>query len=83
MSLLGLTPTAFADAFKELFEMIALAVDHHFPLVETHYGPGTMLEVIVRLNEECERQARKLLDALEEERQPQRMVRSCCNALMV
>ena len=68
----------FADAFKELFELIARAIDHHFPLVETHYGPGKMTYIINRLQGEGERQARRLLDMFEEERQPQRLVFSPC-----
>lgn len=64
----------FADAFKEMSETIALAIDHHFPLVETHYGPGMMNYVVRRMQEEGERQARRILDAFEEERQQQKLV---------
>ncbi|KAJ2664903.1 Golgi transport complex subunit 4 [Coemansia sp. RSA 1200] len=51
-----------------LFEVIAAAVDNHFPLVETHYGPGRMIRVIQRLQMEGAKRAAMLLDFFEEDR---------------
>ncbi|CAO3620371.1 unnamed protein product [Mucor hiemalis] len=55
-------PTYFADALTRLFENIAVIIDQHQPLVETHYGKGKMLRVIQRLQEESDTQSVVILD---------------------
>lgn len=55
-------PTYFADALTRLFENIAVIIDQHQPLVETHYGKGKMLRVIQRLQEESDIQSVTILD---------------------
>lgn len=55
-------PTYFADALTRLFENIAVIIDQHQPLVETHYGKGKMLRVIQRLQEESDVQSIIILD---------------------
>ena len=55
-------PTYFADALTRLFENIAVLIDQHHPLVETHYGKGKMLRVIQRLQEESDVQSIGILD---------------------
>jgi hypothetical protein len=45
-----------------LFENIAVIIDQHQPLVESHYGKGKMLRVIQRLQEESDTQSAAILD---------------------
>ncbi|KAI5308611.1 hypothetical protein KEM55_005291, partial [Ascosphaera atra] len=42
-------PYFYATALKKLFDQIAHIIDGHGPLVERHYGPGSMSRVIERL----------------------------------
>jgi len=51
-------------------------IDQHQPVVEKYYGPGKMLRVIQRLQEESDNRSQKILDAFEEERQISRKVRT-------
>ncbi|KAJ2559386.1 Golgi transport complex subunit 4 [Coemansia sp. RSA 1933] len=55
-----------------VFEVIATAIDSHFPLVETHYGPGRMIRVMQRLQMEGAKRAAMVLDFFEEDRQIKR-----------
>ncbi|KAG0194232.1 Golgi transport complex subunit 4 [Apophysomyces sp. BC1034] len=61
-------PTYFADALTRLFENIAVIIDQHQPFVETHYGPGKMLRIIQRLQEESDTQSGNILDRFVEHR---------------
>ncbi|KAF9170617.1 Golgi transport complex subunit 4 [Mortierella sp. AD010] len=76
-SLVGQTrsPTFYADTLIRLFESIAVIIDQHQPVVEKYYGPGKMLRVIQRLQEESDIRSRKILEAFEEEREISRKVR--------
>ncbi|KAF9167818.1 Golgi transport complex subunit 4 [Actinomortierella ambigua] len=58
-----------------LFESIAIVIDQHQPVIEKHYGPGKMLRVIQRLQEESDNQSRKILDRFEELRNINRKIR--------
>ncbi|KAG0365226.1 Golgi transport complex subunit 4 [Gamsiella multidivaricata] len=68
------SPTFYADTLIRLFESIAIIVDQHQPVVEKYYGPGKMLRVIQRLQEESDIRSRKILEAFEEEREISRKV---------
>ena len=58
-----------------LFESVAVIIDQHQPVIEKFYGPGKMLRVIQRLQEESDTRSRKVLEAFEEEREITRKVR--------
>ncbi|KAJ2485833.1 Golgi transport complex subunit 4 [Coemansia sp. RSA 2320] len=58
----------YAVRLTRLFEVIALVIDNHFPLVESHYGPGRMIRVIQRLQIEGAKRAGMILDFFEDER---------------
>ncbi|KEQ74683.1 COG4-domain-containing protein [Aureobasidium namibiae CBS 147.97] len=58
----------YASALTKLFEQIALIVDGHSPLVERHYGQGSMAKVIERLQTEADTQGGIVLDAWADER---------------
>ncbi|CAG8495188.1 1950_t:CDS:10 [Paraglomus brasilianum] len=64
----------YAETIKKLFENIAIIINQHQPVVETHYGPGKMIRVIERLQEECDRQSRIILNSFIDERHVQRKV---------
>ncbi|KAG0227489.1 Golgi transport complex subunit 4 [Actinomortierella wolfii] len=68
------SPTFYADLLIRLFESIAIIIDQHQPVIEKHYGPGKMLRVIQRLQEESDNQSRKILERFEEERGIQRKI---------
>ncbi|KAF9973616.1 Golgi transport complex subunit 4 [Actinomortierella ambigua] len=68
------SPTFYADLLIRLFESIAIVIDQHQPVIEKHYGPGKMLRVIQRLQEESDNQSRKILERFEEERNIQRKI---------
>jgi len=46
-----------ADTLTLLFEGIARVVEIHQPLVETYYGPGRLVTVLTKLQDECDTQA--------------------------
>ena len=58
----------YASALTKLFEQIALIVEGHSPLVERHYGQGSMAKVIERLQTEADTQGGIVLDAWADER---------------
>lgn len=58
----------FVNALTKLFEHIAQVVDGHSPLVERHYGAGTMIKVMERLHSEADIQGGIILDTWSEER---------------
>ncbi|KAG0327438.1 Golgi transport complex subunit 4 [Dissophora globulifera] len=68
------SPTFYADTLIRLFESIAVIIDQHQPVVEKFYGPGKMLRVIQRLQEESDSRSRIVLEAFEEEREISRKV---------
>ncbi|KAK5115561.1 hypothetical protein LTR62_001220 [Meristemomyces frigidus] len=58
----------YANALTKLFEHIAQIVDGHEPLVERHYGVGSMVKVIERIQVEADAQGGIILDTWAEER---------------
>lgn len=59
---------SFANGLTKLFEHIAQVIDGHSPLVERHYGAGTMVKVIERLHAEADVQGGMILDTWQDER---------------
>ncbi|KAK5169110.1 Golgi transport complex subunit 4 [Saxophila tyrrhenica] len=57
----------YANALTKLFEHIAQIVDGHEPLVERHYGAGSMTRVIERIQAEADVQGGIILDTWAEE----------------
>jgi hypothetical protein len=57
-----------------LFDSVVVIIDQHQPVIENFYGPGKMLRVIQRLQEESDIRSRKIMDAFEEERDIRRKV---------
>ncbi len=57
----------YANALTKLFEHIAQIVDGHEPLVERHYGAGSMTKVIERIQVEADVQGGIILDTWAEE----------------
>ncbi|KAG0371338.1 Golgi transport complex subunit 4 [Mortierella sp. AD032] len=68
------SPTFYADTLIRLFESVAVIIDQHQPVIGKFYGPGKMLRVIQRLQEESDARSRKILEAFEEERAISRKV---------
>ncbi|KAF9138445.1 Golgi transport complex subunit 4 [Linnemannia schmuckeri] len=68
------SPAFFADTLIRLFESVAVIIDQHQPVIEKFYGPGKMLRVIQRLQEESDIRSKKILEAFEEEREIARKV---------
>ncbi|USW56462.1 Putative oligomeric Golgi complex, subunit 4 protein [Septoria linicola] len=62
----------YAQALTKLFEHIAQIVEGHQPLVERHYGPGSMTKVIERIQIEADRQGGLILDSWSEDRRVHR-----------
>ena len=63
---------AYANALTKLFEHIAQIVDGHEPLVERHYGVGSMTKVVERIQLEADVQGGIILDTWAEERRVNR-----------
>jgi hypothetical protein len=59
---------AYATALIRLFEHIAQIVEHHGPLVERHYGLGSMERVIQKLQQEADVQGGMVVDTWGDER---------------
>uniref|UniRef100_A0A0A9ZHB7 Conserved oligomeric Golgi complex subunit 4 n=2 Tax=Lygus hesperus TaxID=30085 RepID=A0A0A9ZHB7_LYGHE len=59
----------FADVITLLFEEIASTIEVQQPLVETYYGPGRILKLILKLQEECNKQVKGILNELWRTRQ--------------
>ncbi|KAK0256213.1 Golgi transport complex subunit 4 [Friedmanniomyces endolithicus] len=64
----------YANALTRLFEHIAQIIDGHEPLVERHYGPGSMTRVIERIQVEADAQGGLILDTWSDERRVSRKV---------
>ncbi|XP_072925779.1 conserved oligomeric Golgi complex subunit 4 [Hemitrygon akajei] len=58
----------YADTLTLLFEGIARIVETHQPIVETYYGPGRLYTLIKYLQVECDRQAEKVVDKFNQQR---------------
>ncbi|WPH04870.1 Hypothetical protein R9X50_00776700 [Acrodontium crateriforme] len=58
----------YANALTKLFEHIAQIVDGHEPLVERHYGVGSMTKVVERIQVEADSQGGLILDTWADER---------------
>ncbi|XP_038825345.1 conserved oligomeric Golgi complex subunit 4-like isoform X3 [Salvelinus namaycush] len=62
----------FADTLTLLLEVcvsgIARVVETHQPIVETYYGPGYLYTLITHLQQECDRQAQKVVDKFIQQR---------------
>ncbi|QIW98878.1 hypothetical protein AMS68_004396 [Peltaster fructicola] len=58
----------YANALTKLFEHIAQIIDGHQPLVERHYGVGSMIKVIERIQVEADLQGSLILDTWADER---------------
>ncbi|KAJ1328793.1 hypothetical protein BSLG_010017 [Batrachochytrium salamandrivorans] len=71
----GKRALAYVDLLTRLFEAIATMIDRQSVMVETHYGSGRMLPVIVRLQREADIQSSILLGGLKETRQLERKVK--------
>lgn len=54
----------YSDLFTHLFEDIARTIETHQPLVETFYGPGRLLKMVVRLQDECDRVSQIILSEM-------------------
>ncbi|XP_071381309.1 conserved oligomeric Golgi complex subunit 4 isoform X1 [Centroberyx affinis] len=61
-------PLIFADTLTLLLEGIARVVETHQPIVETYYGPGHLYTLITHLQQECDRQAQKIVDKFIQQR---------------
>lgn len=59
----------YADTLTLLYEGLARMIDVHQPLIETYYGPGRLLSVVNILQEECDRQTRRILIEFNKSRQ--------------
>ncbi|KAL9042989.1 MAG: hypothetical protein Q9180_000189 [Flavoplaca navasiana] len=58
----------YANALTRLFEHVAQIVEHHGGLVELHYGTGSMVRVIERLQTEADLQGGIIIDTWSDER---------------
>ncbi|KAG7278833.1 hypothetical protein CRUP_010396 [Coryphaenoides rupestris] len=58
----------FAETLTLLLEGIARVVETHQPIVETYYGPGHLYTLITHLQQECDRQAQKIVDKFIQQR---------------
>nr|XP_046241876.1 conserved oligomeric Golgi complex subunit 4 isoform X2 [Scatophagus argus] len=61
-------PLVFADTLTLLLEGIARVVETHQPIVETYYGPGHLYTLITHLQQECDRQAQKIVEKFIQQR---------------
>ncbi|KAI0303459.1 COG4-domain-containing protein [Multifurca ochricompacta] len=73
------SPLYYITALTALFESIAMIVDQHQPVVESHYGIGKMASVITRLLQECDRVCKGLIEGWEEERGMKRKLADVTN----
>ena len=52
-----------------MFEGIARMVEIHQPLIETFYGPGRLITVMLMIQKECDIQSTKIIDEFKRQRQ--------------
>ncbi|KAF7990028.1 hypothetical protein HCN44_008702 [Aphidius gifuensis] len=53
-------PVIFADTMTLLFEKIARIIEVHQPIIETYYGPGRIIKTVDILQNECDKQVKKI-----------------------
>lgn len=51
-----------------MFTGIARVIDTHQHIVETYYGPGHLYSLITHLQQECDQQAKKIVDKFIQQR---------------
>ncbi|KAF4527190.1 hypothetical protein B566_EDAN006116 [Ephemera danica] len=68
-------PVLYADALTLLFEGVARVVEVHQPLLETFYGPGHLLDVMERLQVDCDKESRRILAEMSQRRNLEHIVR--------
>lgn len=51
-----------------VFTGIARVIETHQPIVETYYGPGHLYTLITHLQQECDKQAQKIVDKFIQQR---------------
>lgn len=51
-----------------VFTGIARVIETHQPIVETYYGPGHLYTLITHLQQECDQQAKKIVDKFIQQR---------------
>lgn len=68
---------SYVDLMTRLFEVVATMIDQQEDMVESHYGPGSMHIVILRLQREVDVQSSILLNGFKEYRQVERKVYKC------
>ena len=59
----------YADTLTLLFEGIARMVEIHQPLIETFYGPGRLITVMLMIQNECDKQSTRIIDEFRKQRQ--------------
>ena len=64
----GNRAAAYLEKLSALFETIARTVDVHYPLIETYYGPGNLLPVVLVLQAECDRQSAAIISEFKAEK---------------
>ncbi|KAF7660583.1 hypothetical protein LDENG_00279330 [Lucifuga dentata] len=75
-------PLIFTDTLTLLLEGIARVVETHQPIVETYYGPGHLYTLITHLQQECDRQAQKIVDKFIQQRGYQSKFQIVQNSMM-
>ena len=58
----------YADTLTLLFEGIARMVEIHQPLIETFYGPGRLITVMLMIQKECDKQSVKIIEEFKKQR---------------
>ena len=58
----------YADTLTLLFEGIARMVEIHQPLIETFYGPGRLITVMLMIQKECDKQSVKVIEEFKKQR---------------
>ena len=58
----------YADTLTLLFEGIARMVEIHQPLIETFYGPGRLITVMLMIQKECDKQSVKIIEEFKRQR---------------
>ncbi|KAJ3107915.1 Golgi transport complex subunit 4 [Phlyctochytrium planicorne] len=69
-----LAATGYADQLTQLFEFVANIIDAQETLINTHFGPGRLLRIIVRLQREADIQSSIILSTFSERKQISRRI---------
>lgn len=72
----GQRNTSIASQITSVFEQLALIIDQHQGMVDKYYGRGSMVVVVIRLNEEMDRLMLKHLISWQSDRQLDRTLAS-------